>query len=506
MSRYLLALDQGTTSSRAILFDEKGTPVASGQHEFPQIYPKPGWVEHDPEAIWESQWQAIQDCLKAAEVPVEEIAAIGITNQRETTVMWDKQTGKAVHNAIVWQCRRTAEYCDELKGAGYTPLFQKKTGLIIDAYFSGTKVSWLLDQVPGLRQKAEAGEIAFGTVDSWLIYKLTNGKKHVTDYTNASRTLLYNIHTLQWDQEILDILHIPAAVCPQVVDSSGVLGSTDKALFGREIPIAGIAGDQQAALFGQGCFTPGMAKNTYGTGSFVLMNTGSQPVDSHNGLITTIAWGLKGKVTYALEGSIFVTGAVVQWLRDELKLIGTAAETEALAKSVPDTGGVVVVPAFVGLGAPYWDAYARGTILGLTRGSTKAHLARAALESMAYQTKDVLVAMQEDSGEMTHTLRVDGGAIANNFLAQFQADILACEVDRPVVTETTALGAAFLAGLAVGIWNSEEEIARIWQRERSFMPNMEPETREQLYKRWQKGVQRAQDWEEHETKEVEKAK
>lgn len=491
---YVLALDQGTTSSRAILFDQQGLPVATGQQEFRQIYPQPGWVEHDPEEIWQSQWQSIQACLAQANVPVEQIKAIGITNQRETTVVWDRRTGKAIYNAIVWQCRRTADVCDRLRAQGFTSTFQEKTGLVLDAYFSGTKVGWILDHVPGARQDAEAGHLAFGTIDSWLIYKLTGGKKHVTDYSNASRTLLYNIHTLQWDADLLNILQVPQNMCPTVVDSSGIAGYTDTQWFGQEIPIAGIAGDQQAALFGQGCWTPGTAKNTYGTGSFLLMNTGEEPVPSHQGLVTTIAWGINGQVTYALEGSIFITGAVVQWLRDELQLIHDAKETEGIALSVPDTGGVYVVPAFVGLGAPYWDSYARGTIVGLTRGSNRAHIVRAALESIAYQSRDVLEAMMKDSGRQISMLRVDGGAIANRFLAQFQADLLNCTVERPQVTETTAMGAAFLAGLATGVWPGFEPLAQAWKRDALFYPSMAEDTRDHLYQQWQRAVERAKNW------------
>lgn len=495
--QYVLALDQGTTSSRAILFNVQGLPVAIGQKEFRQIYPQPGWVEHDPEEIWQSQWQSIQDCLAQARVPVEQIKAIGITNQRETTVVWDKRTGKAVYNAIVWQCRRTADVCDKLRAQGLTPTFQDKTGLVLDAYFSGTKVGWILDHVPSARAEAEAGHLAFGTIDSWLIYKLTAGKKHVTDYSNASRTLLYNIHSLQWDQDLLDILKVPASMCPAVVDSSGVAGYMDTEWLGQEIPIAGIAGDQQAALFGQGCWSPGSAKNTYGTGSFLLMNTGPEPVPSHHGLVTTIAWGINGQVSYALEGSIFITGAVVQWLRDELQLIHDAQETEAVALSVADTGGVYVVPAFVGLGAPYWDSYARGTIVGLTRGSNRAQIIRAALESIAYQTRDVLEAMMKDSGRSIDTLRVDGGAIANRFLAQFQADLLGCTVEKPQVTETTAMGAAFLAGLATGVWPGFEPLAQAWKRDALFYPSMDEETRAHLYHEWHRAVERSQNWIEH---------
>jgi len=494
VTRYILALDQGTTSSRAILFDEAGSPVAVGQQEFRQIYPQPGWVEHDPEEIWQSQWQAIQAAVKQAGVKVEDIAAIGITNQRETTVVWNRRTQQAIYNAIVWQCRRTADMCDALNRQGHGDMVREKTGLVIDAYFSGTKVAWILEHVPGARDLAAKGELAFGTVDSWLISKLTHGRVHVTDYSNASRTMLYNIKERRWDKDLLTLLDVPGSMCPEVVDSSGVVGEADPSWLGRAIPIAGIAGDQQAALFGQGCYSPGMTKNTYGTGSFMLMNTGSEPVASRAGLVTTIAWGIGGEVTYALEGSIFITGAVVQWLRDELKLIQRAEETEALALSVPDTGGVYLVPAFVGLGAPWWDAYARGTIVGLTRGSNRAHLARAALESIAYQSRDVLEAMRSDSGQPVEVLRVDGGAINNAFLAQFQADILGVRVERPKVTETTAMGAAFLAGLAVGVWDGFEPLTRVWQRDALFYPSISDARRDELVRGWQRAVERAKGW------------
>lgn len=492
--QHILALDQGTTSSRAILFDSLGRPAAVGQRELRQHYPKPGWVEHDPEEIWLSQWSAIQDCLEKSAVDRAAIEAIGIANQRETVILWDRKTGMPVHNAIVWQCRRTAEYCDRLRAEGFAELFQQKTGLILDAYFSGTKVAWLLDNVPGLRERANRGEICFGTVDSWLVFKLTGGRTHVTDYSNASRTLMFNIHTLKWDAELLEILNIPASLCPEVVDSSGVAAETRSDLFGKPIPIAGIAGDQEAALFGQGCYTPGMAKNTYGTGSFLLMNTGNEPVPSRHGLITTIAWGIGGQVEYALEGSLFVAGAVVQWLRDELKIIGQADETESLALSVPDTGDVYLVPAFVGLGAPYWDSYARGTIVGITRGTNRAHIARAALESIAYQTRDVLSAMIQDSGRPISVLRVDGGAITNAFLAQFQADLLGCRVQRPAVTETAALGVAFLAGLAVGLWPDRKTLSQIWEVDKSFVPLLPKGERDALYRRWQDAVGRSRGW------------
>ncbi|PZN13554.1 MAG: glycerol kinase [Bacillota bacterium] len=496
MARYVLALDQGTTSSRAILFDRQGNVVAVRNQEFRQIYPKPGWVEHDPLDIWDSQIAVAKAVLKEAGVDPSDIAAIGVTNQRETTVVWDRQTGQPVHNAIVWQDRRTADMCTEIKRQGREQLFRERTGLVVDPYFSGTKIAWLLDNVPGLRERAERGEVLFGTVDTWLVWKLTGGKVHVTDYSNASRTLLFNIHTLDWDDELLRELNVPRAMLPEARPSSQVYGHTDPALLGAEIPIAGIAGDQQAALFGQACFRPGMAKNTYGTGAFVLMNTGEKPASSQHGLITTIAWGIDGKVEYALEGSIFIAGAVVQWLRDELKIIEKAADTEPLATSVDDTGGVYLVPAFAGLGAPYWDPYARGTIVGITRGTGRAHLARAALESIAYQTRDVLSAMEADSGLALSALRVDGGAVVNNFLMQFQADILGVPVDRPVVNETTALGAAYLAGLAVGFWKNRDEIEQFWQRDRRFEPAMDEATRERLYAGWKRAVERARAWEE----------
>ncbi len=465
-----------------------------GQRGFRQIYPRPGWVEHDPEELWQAQWQAVQDCLGKARIAVDAIHAIGIANQRETTVVWDQRTGNAIHPAIVWQCRRTAEVCDTLRAQGLAPLFRDKTGLELDAYFSGTKVGWILDQVPSARGLAEAGHLRFGTVDSWIIHKLTAGQRHVTDYSNASRTLLYNIHRLQWDRDLLEILRVPASMCPEVVDSSGVAGYTDPHWLGRSIPIAGIAGDQQAALFGQGCWQPGAVKNTYGTGSFLLMNTGSEPVSSRHGLLTTIAWGLDGAVNYALEGSVFVTGAVVQWLRDELQLIHHATETESLANSVPDTGGVYVVPAFVGLGAPYWDSYARGTIVGLTRGSNRAHVVRAALESIAYQTRDVVEAMMQDSGIRVEILRVDGGAITNGFLAQFQADVLGCPVQRSRIPETTARGAAFLAGLATGVWPAIAALGAGWLADARFVPSLGEEVRTTLYQGWQRAVERAKGW------------
>jgi len=491
---YVLALDQGTTSSRAILFDKTGKPVGQLNQEFPQIYPQPGWVEHNPADIWETQIGVVRKLMETKGIKPQEIAAIGITNQRETTVVWDAQTGKPVYNAIVWQCRRTAPICDDLKAHGWAPKVQAKTGLVVDAYFSGTKVKWILDNVPGAREKADKGLLRFGNVDTWLIWNLTQGKVHTTDYSNASRTMLFNIHTLDWDDEILKELNIPRTMLPKAMPSSAVYGYTSAEVFGDEVPIAGDAGDQQAALFGQACFHPGDAKNTYGTGCFMLMNTGEKAVPSSNGLLTTIAWGLNGKVEYALEGSIFITGAAVQWLRDEMKFVEKASDTEALATSVPDTGGVYVVPAFVGLGAPYWDMYARGTIVGLTRGTGKAHITRATLESIAYQTRDVLEAMQSDSGIKLHTLKVDGGAVGNNFLMQFQSDILGTPVDRPMVTETTALGAAYLAGLAVGFWKDQNELAEKWAVDKAFKPDMVDEVRTEMYGGWQRAVERSRGW------------
>lgn len=495
MSKYILALDQGTTSSRAIIFDNAGKIVSVAQKEFTQIYPKAGWVEHDPMEIWGTQSGVAREVLDKAGITANQIAAIGITNQRETTVVWDKNTGKPVYNAIVWQCRRTAAICDELKGKGLEASIREKTGLVVDAYFSGTKVKWILDNVAGAREKAEKGDLIFGNIDTWLIWNLTGGKIHVTDYSNASRTMLFNINTLEWDTDILKALNIPRSMLPEAKSSSFVYGYTNKELFGVEIPIAGAAGDQQAALFGQACFQPGMAKNTYGTGCFMLMNTGEKLVGSNNGLLTTIAWGLNGKVDYALEGSIFVAGAAVQWLRDELKIIDNAAASEEMAAAVADTNGVYVVPAFVGLGAPYWDMYARGSVMGLTRGANKNHLVRATLESIAYQTRDVLEAMQEDSKIELKTLKVDGGAVANNFLMQFQADILGVPVDRPVVTETTALGAAYLAGLAVGYWSDKDEIAKKWNVDKTFKPAMAEADKENKYAGWKKAVSRAMKWE-----------
>lgn len=492
---YVLAFDQGTTSSRAILFGKNGDIQGVAQKEFTQIYPKPGWVEHDPMEIWGSQSGVAREVLERVGVSTDEVAAIGITNQRETTVVWDRETGKPVYNAIVWQDRRTASICDDLKARGLSDKIREKTGLVVDAYFSGTKVKWILDHVEGARERAARGELLFGTVDSWLVWNLTRGKGHITDYTNASRTMLFNIHTLDWDDELLATLNVPRAMLPAVGSSSEVYGHTDERMFGgANIPIAGIAGDQQAALFGQTCFEPGMAKNTYGTGCFMLMNTGEKPVDSKSGLLTTIAWGLNGKVTYALEGSVFIAGAAIQWLRDGLKLFDSAADSEYYASKVSDADGVYVVPAFAGLGAPYWDMYARGAIFGLTRGSTKEHITRSTLDSLAYQTKDIIDAMQSDSGIVLKSLRVDGGAVVNNLLMQFQSDILGVPVERPRVTESTALGAAYLAGIAVEFW-TEEEVSRAGDLDRTFEPQMNEVTRAQLYRGWQKAVKRTMQWE-----------
>ncbi|MDI3341016.1 MAG: glycerol kinase GlpK [Sphaerobacter sp.] len=492
-----LALDQGTTSSRAILFGHDGRPILTRNQEFPQLYPQPGWVEHAPEDIWNSQLAVAKQVLESGRVALEDVVAIGVTNQRETTLIWERDTGRPVHNAIVWQDRRTAAICDQLRAAGWEQQIRDKTGLVIDPYFSGTKVKWLLDNVYDVRRRAERGELAFGTVDTYLIWRLTGGKVHVTDYSNASRTLLFNIHTLDWDDDILKEFGIPRALLPEVRPSSEVYGLTDPSIFGRAIPIAGDAGDQQAATFGQACYQVGMAKQTYGTGSFMLMNIGEQPRASKSGLLTTIAWGANGKVIYALEGSIFITGAAIQWLRDSLQIIANAAESEALAAQIDSNNGVYFVPAFVGLGAPYWDAYARGTIVGLTRGAGRAELARAALESVAYQTRDVLEAMQTDTGIEFKELRVDGGMVANNFLMQFQADIIGKPVERPEVAETTALGAAYLAGLAVGFWKDEQDIAQNWQLDRRFEPQMAEAERERLYAGWKRAVERARDWEPH---------
>lgn len=491
MDKYIMALDLGTTSCRCIIFDKNGRICSAAQKEFTQYFPQPGWVEHDAEEIWATQTGLMYEAMSKIDITINEIAGIGITNQRETTVLWDKETGRPVHKAIVWQCRRTAGYCDELKKLGMAEFFRSKTGLVLDAYFSATKLRWLLDNAIGARERAEKEKLLFGTVDSWIIWKLTGGKVHVTDYSNASRTMLFNIHTLKWDEEILRVLKIPQQILPEVKPSSHVYGYTDSKLFGREVPIAGAGGDQQCALFGQTCFERGEVKNTYGTGGFMLMNTGIAPVNSHNGLVTTIAWGVDDKVEYALEGSIFVAGAAVQWLRDELGLIRDAAESEVLAKSVPDANGCYVVPAFVGLGAPYWDQYARGAIVGLTRGVNRNHIVRATLESIAYQVNDVLMAMQEDSGMPITSLRVDGGACDNDFLMQFQADILNTPVVRPYCIETTAMGAAYLAGLAVGYWRSKEEILANHVIAAEFKPQMGQAKRESLLQGWHNAVKAA---------------
>ena len=495
--KYILALDQGTTSSRAILFNRNGEILKIAQSEFTQIYPKPGWVEHDPMEIWGSQSGVAREALETAGISPLEVAAIGITNQRETTVVWDKRTGKPIYNAIVWQCRRTAEICDELKTKRMEQYVRDNTGLVIDAYFSGTKIKWILDNVQGAREKAEKGYLLFGNIDTWLIWNLTRGKVHVTDYSNASRTMLYNIRELKWDKKMLAELDIPESMLPEVKQSSEIYGETDEKTFGGAmIPIAGIAGDQQAALFGQACFEKGMAKNTYGTGCFMLMNIGEKIVPSKNGLLTTIAWGVDGKIEYALEGSIFIGGASVQWLRDEMKLISDAKDSEYFATQVENTNGVYLVPAFTGLGAPYWDMYARGTIVGLTRGSNKNHIIRATLESIAYQTKDVLSAMEEDSKIKLRTLKVDGGAVSNDFLMQFQSDILGVNVHRPKITETTALGAAYLAGLAVGFWDSKEMISQKWAMDKEFRPTIKEDQRNKLYRGWKRAVDRSMGWEE----------
>lgn len=492
MENYILSLDQGTTSSRAILFNKKGEVVYIAQQEFPQYFPRPGWVEQDASEIWQSILSVIQRVLTESGIKPEQIAGIGITNQRETTVVWNKETGEPIYRAIVWQSRQTSDICNELKEKKYDDLFRKKTGLLIDAYFSGTKVKWILDHVEGARELAEEGSLLFGTMDTWLIWKLTGGKVHVTDYSNASRTLMFNIYDLTWDDELLEILSVPRAMLPEVKSSSEIYGNTLADLFfGREVPIAGAAGDQQAALFGQACFTEGMAKNTYGTGCFMLMNTGEQPVPSKHGLLTTIAWGLNGKVQYALEGSIFVAGSAIQWLRDGLRLINSAKESEGYAEKVASSDGVYVVPAFVGLGTPYWDSDVRGAVFGLTRGTSKEHFIRATLEAIAYQTKDVLSAMEGDAGIRLKTLRVDGGMVKNNFLMGFQSDILNVPVERPGINETTALGAAYLAGLAVGFWDSQEEIAKQWAVEQTFLPAMAEEKRESLYQGWKKAVNAA---------------
>ena len=496
MPRYLLALDQGTTSSRAILFDENQNIVSSAQKELTQYYPQSGWVEHDPMEIYSTVWAVMMEVITRADIDTHDVAAIGITNQRETTVVWDRTTGKPIYNAIVWQCRRTADICDQLTARGLSEHIRETTGLVPDAYFSATKIKWLLDNVPGARERAARGELLFGTVDSWLVWKLTDGQAHVTDYTNASRTMLYDIHDLRWDERLLHELDIPAAMLPQVCDSSHIYGSCN--VRGAQIPIAGIAGDQQAALFGQGCFSAGEAKNTYGTGCFLLMNTGEQAIRSQHGLVTTIAIGLNGQVQYALEGSVFVAGAVIQWLRDELRFIREARDAEYFASKVPDTGGVYLVPAFTGLGAPHWDMYARGTMVGITRGTKPEHIIRAAQESIAYQSMDLVDAMERDCGRSLRELKVDGGASRDGFLMQFQADMLAKPVLRPVIRETTALGAAYLAGLAVGVWRDTDELRRLWRCDTAFHPSMPEEKRLTLAKGWHKAVGRSLDWVEHE--------
>lgn len=494
MAKYVMALDAGTTSNRCILFDEKGKMCSVAQKEFTQYFPKPGWVEHDASEIWSTQLGVAVEAMSKIGASAEDIAAIGITNQRETAIVWDRHTGEPVYRAIVWQCRRTSEYCDSLKEKGMTEVFRKKTGLIIDAYFAGTKVKWILDNVPGAREKAEKGDLLFGTVETWLIWKLTKGAVHVTDYSNASRTLLFNINTLDWDEDILKELNIPRCMLPKPMPSSCVYGCADPAFFGGKIPIGGAAGDQQSALFGQTCFTPGDAKNTYGTGCFLLMNTGEEPVFSENGLVTTIAWGINGKVYYALEGSIFVAGAAIQWLRDELRVIDSAADSEYMAKKVKDTHGCYVVPAFTGLGAPYWDQYARGTIVGLTRGVNKYHIIRATLESIAYQAHDVIKAMEADAGIRLNGLKVDGGASANDFLMQTQADMIQAPVKRPSCVETTAMGAAYLAGLAVGYWRDQEEVRANWSIDRTFEPEITVEEQEKRMKGWKKAVRYSFNW------------
>lgn len=494
MAKYIMALDAGTTSNRCILFNEKGEMCSVAQREFTQYFPQPGWVEHDADEIWASQLGVAVEAMNMIGVTAQEIAAIGITNQRETVIVWDKHTGEPIYHAIVWQCRRTSEDCDALKEKGLTEKFKQKTGLVIDAYFSATKIKWILDHVDGARERAQSGDLLFGTVETWLIWKLTKGAVHVTDYSNASRTMLFNINTLQWDEEILAELNIPKCMLPEVRPSSCVYGEADPSFLGGPIPIAGAAGDQQAALFGQTCFTAGEAKNTYGTGCFLLMNTGEKPVFSDNGLVTTIAWGLDGKVNYALEGSIFVAGAAVQWLRDEMRLIDSAMDSEYMAKKVKDTNGCYVVPAFTGLGAPYWDQYARGTIVGITRGVNKYHIIRATLESIAYQVNDVLSAMEADSGIEITSLKVDGGASANDFLMQTQADIVNLPVTRPQCVETTAMGAAYLAGLAVGYWASKDEVIKNWISDRTFKPVIKEEDREERIRGWQKAVKYAYGW------------
>ena len=496
MGKYIIALDQGTTSCRAVIFNSEGKIVGAEQREFTQIYPSPGWVEHNAIEIWNVQLATMREVLVKTDIKAEEIAAIGITNQRETAVVWDKVTGEPIYNAIVWQSRQTAGICEEMKAAGHEDYVNATTGLVVDAYFSGTKVKWILDKIPGARERAAKGELLFGTMDTWLIWNLTKGKVHVTEYTNASRTMMFNIKDLKWDEKMLEILDVPKEMLPEVKQSSEVYGNVDKSIFGIEIPISGAAGDQQSALFGQACFKPGMVKNTYGTGCFMLMQTGEKLIPSKNGLLTTIAWGVDGKVEYAIEGSIFIAGAVIQWLRDELKIIDHASDSEYYATQVKDSNGVYVVPAFAGLGAPYWDMYARGTIVGLTRGANKYHIVRAALESIAYQSKDLISAMEEDSGIKLTTLKVDGGAVANNFLMQFQSDILGVPVERPEVIETTALGAAYLAGLAVGFWDSKQSVVDGWNLDTEFKPNMEEQNRKDMYAGWKKAIGRSENWEE----------
>ncbi|MDM8312819.1 MULTISPECIES: glycerol kinase GlpK [Clostridium] len=495
MGKYIMALDQGTTSSRCILFSESGAIISTSQKEFTQIYPNAGWVEHNPMEIWSTEYSVAIEAMAKIGAKSEDIAGIGITNQRETTIVWNKKTGIPVYNAIVWQCRRTSNFCDELRKKGFENIVKRKTGLILDPYFSGTKIKWILDNVEGAREEAEAGNLLFGTVDTWLIWNLTKGKVHATDYSNAARTMVYNIYDLKWDEELLEMLDIPISMMPEVLPSSNIYGVSDKLLFGGEIPITGVAGDQQSALFGQTCYEEGTAKNTYGTGCFMLMNTGEKAVVSKNGLLTTIAWGADGKVEYALEGSVFVAGAAIQWLRDELRMIKSAADTEEYCLAVEDTNGVYMVPAFVGLGAPYWDPYARGTIVGLTRGAKKEHFIRAVVESLAYQSYDILKAMEEDSGITLKSLRVDGGASANNFLMQFQSNILGVDVLRPEIIETTAYGAACLAGLAIGLFENKEEIKSKWTLSRKFSPSIQEKKKKELLLKWHEAVRRSQGWE-----------
>ncbi|HEX2947790.1 MAG TPA: glycerol kinase GlpK [Clostridia bacterium] len=494
--KYIIALDQGTTSSRAVIFNKaSGKIECLRSRQLTQHYPRPAWVEHDPEEIWSTQLDSLKEAIAASGVDMAEVACIGITNQRETVIVWDRISGKPVCNAIVWQCRRTADICNELKAGGYDDLIRQKTGLVTDAYFSGSKIKWILDNVEGVRKRAEAGELLAGTVDSWLVWKLTGGRAHVTDYSNASRTMLLNINTLNWDDELLKIMDIPGCMLPTPVQSSGFIANTSKDILGTEIPITGIAGDQHSALFGQTCFKEGSAKNTYGTGCFILMNTGAKPILSQNRLLTTIAWVMDGKAEYALEGSVFNAGSAIQWLRDEMKLIGSAHEADTAAETVPDTDGVYMVPAFTGLGAPYWDMYARGSVVGLTRGTRREHLIRAVLEAIAYQSRDVLEAMENDSGIRITELKVDGGASVSDFLMQFQADILNIEVQRPEITETTALGAAYLAGLGAGLWKNRDDIAQSWQIGKAYSPFMDKTVREKLYKGWKKAIDRSMRWE-----------